>query len=88
MTMSKSKQVNKILFQLSGSIACFKACAVISALVKQGYEVQVVASRSALEFVGLATLEGLSGRAVLTSVFEPGQYMEHIHLMKCYILGV
>ena len=84
--MSKSNQANnqarKILFQLSGSIACFKACSVISALVKQGCEVQVVASRSALEFVGLATLEGLSGRVVLTSVFEPGQYMEHIHLMN------
>jgi phosphopantothenoylcysteine decarboxylase/phosphopantothenate--cysteine ligase len=78
--MLKSK--SKILFQLSGSIACFKACSVISALVKQGCEVQVVATRSALEFVGLATLEGLSGRPVLTSVFEPGEYMAHIHLMN------
>ncbi len=78
--MLKSK--SKVLFQLSGSIACFKACSVISALVKQGCEVQVVATRSALEFVGLATLEGLSGRPVLTSAFEPGEYMAHIHMMN------
>ncbi len=72
----------KILFQLSGSIACFKACSVISALVKQGCEVQVVASASALEFVGQATLEGLTGRPIHTSTFQPGEYMAHIHLMN------
>ncbi len=72
----------KVLFQLSGSIACFKACSVISALVKQGCEVQVVATPSALEFVGPATLEGLTGRSVMTSLFHQGEYMAHIHLMN------
>ncbi len=72
----------KILFQLSGSIACFKACSVISALVKGGYEVQVVATPSALEFVGPATLEGLTGRRVRSEIFQQGEYMAHIHLMN------
>ncbi|MES2856051.1 MAG: bifunctional phosphopantothenoylcysteine decarboxylase/phosphopantothenate--cysteine ligase CoaBC [Bdellovibrionota bacterium] len=72
----------KILFQLSGSIACYKACSVISRLVQTDYEVEVVATRSALEFVGLATLEGLTGRKVHTDVFESGSYMAHIDLMK------
>ncbi len=77
-----SSTATKVLFQLSGSIACFKACSVISALVKQGCEVQVVATPSALEFVGPATLEGLTGRAVMTSLFHQGEYMAHIHLMN------
>lgn len=76
--MSKSK----ILFQLSGSIACFKACQVLSSLVKEGHEVEVVATRSALNFVGTATLEGLTGRKVHSEVFENGGHMNHIRLVR------
>ena len=67
--MSKSK----ILFQLSGSIACFKACAVISKLVQNGYDVQVAATESALKFVGEATLEGLTARPVFKDIYQTGQ---------------
>ena len=73
---------SKILFQLSGSIACFKACALLSMLVKDGHEIEVVATTSALKFVGEATLEGLTGRRVHTSTFEAGTYMSHIHLAR------
>jgi phosphopantothenoylcysteine decarboxylase/phosphopantothenate--cysteine ligase len=72
----------KILLMLSGSIACYKACDVISQLVKLGHEVQPVATPSALEFVGKATLEGLSGKPVFTDVFEDGKAMAHINLAK------
>jgi phosphopantothenoylcysteine decarboxylase/phosphopantothenate--cysteine ligase len=74
--MSSSKK--KILFQLSGSIAAYKACAAISQLVQKGYEVQTMATPSALQFVGPATLEGLTGRQVLTELFQSGQMMGHI----------
>jgi len=78
--MSQSKA--HVLFQLSGSIAAYKACQVISRLVQSGVEVQTVATPAALEFVGRATLEGLTGRPVQTETFQPGAYMHHIHLMK------
>ena len=55
----------KILFQLTGSIACFKACELISRLAKRGMTVQTVASAGALRFVGAATLEGLTGRSAV-----------------------
>jgi phosphopantothenoylcysteine decarboxylase/phosphopantothenate--cysteine ligase len=71
-----------ILFQLSGSIACYKACHVISRLVQAGHAVQCVASASALQFVGRATLEGLSGNPLLTDTFEPGRWMDHIELNR------
>ncbi len=72
----------KILFQLSGSIACFKACQVISKLAQGNYEVRVAASRSALEFIGRATLEGLSGHSVASDLWENGTAMDHIHLVR------
>lgn len=77
--MSPSK---KILFMMSGSIAAFKACGLLSKLKQQGHDVQVVASRSALQFVGEATLEGLSGRKVLSDLWESGQAMDHIHAVR------
>ena len=72
----------KILFQLSGSIACFKACQLLSNLVKKGFDIEVVATKSALRFVGEATLEGLTGKKIHSDVFAPGEYMNHIHLMR------
>lgn len=72
----------KVLFFMSGSIAGFKACQVISDLKKLGTDVQVVASPSTFEFVGRASLEGLSGRQVVSSLFEEGKMMDHIHLMR------
>ena len=72
----------KILFQLSGSIACYKACFAISRLVQAGYEVETIATKSALEFVGIATLEGLTGKVVHTDTYAPGGMMNHIHLAR------
>jgi phosphopantothenoylcysteine decarboxylase/phosphopantothenate--cysteine ligase len=71
-----------VLFQLSGSIAAYKACHVVSRLVQAGHIVQTVATDSALRFVGAATLEGLTGRPVATELFASGAAMEHIHLVR------
>ncbi|MGZ3768227.1 MAG: bifunctional phosphopantothenoylcysteine decarboxylase/phosphopantothenate--cysteine ligase CoaBC [Bdellovibrio sp.] len=76
--MSKSK----VLFIMTGSIACYKACQVISRLVQNDCEVQVVATPSALKFVGNATLEGLSGNPVKSDMYTMGNVMDHIHLMR------
>jgi phosphopantothenoylcysteine decarboxylase / phosphopantothenate---cysteine ligase len=72
----------EVLFQLSGSIAAYKACHVVSRLVQAGCTVQTVATPAALQFVGPATLEGLTGRPVATDTFEPGSLMDHIHLIR------
>lgn len=76
--MSKSK----VLFMMTGSIACYKACHVVSRLVQNNCDVQVVASASALKFVGNATLEGLTGRPVVSDMYAVGNVMDHIHLMR------
>ncbi|MCB0351363.1 MAG: bifunctional phosphopantothenoylcysteine decarboxylase/phosphopantothenate--cysteine ligase CoaBC, partial [Bdellovibrionales bacterium] len=54
----------------------------ISQLVKAGHDVQVVATPSALKFVGEATLEGLTGKKVLSDNFTSGHMMDHISLAR------
>jgi phosphopantothenoylcysteine decarboxylase/phosphopantothenate--cysteine ligase len=72
----------RILFLMSGSIAAYKACQVLSRLKQLGHEVEVVASHWALRFVGEATIEGLTGRPVHQSMFGSGAHMSHIHLVR------
>ena len=79
---------SNLLFLLSGSIACYKACAVISRLAQAGVTVQTVATPAALRFVGAATLEGLSGRPVFTDVFESGRALDHIELARAADLAL
>jgi phosphopantothenoylcysteine decarboxylase / phosphopantothenate---cysteine ligase len=77
--MSQSKNV---LFLMTGSIACYKACNVLSKLKQNGYSVKVVMSRSSLEFVGTATVEGLTGQAPITDMYQAGNVMDHINLVR------
>jgi phosphopantothenoylcysteine decarboxylase/phosphopantothenate--cysteine ligase len=76
------KTGKNILFQLTGSIACFKACDLLSRLSKGGFAVQTVASAGALRFVGAATLEGITGRPPFTDLYEAGRTMDHIRLAR------
>jgi phosphopantothenoylcysteine synthetase/decarboxylase len=78
----------KILFQMTGSIACFKACSVLSRLVQAGHEVQVVTTPQVSQFVGPATLEGLSGRPVYGDLYTSGQMLNHIRLAKWADLAI
>ncbi|MFN8790175.1 MAG: bifunctional phosphopantothenoylcysteine decarboxylase/phosphopantothenate--cysteine ligase CoaBC [Bdellovibrionales bacterium] len=78
--MSKSRK--KILILMSGSIAAYKACSLISLLVKNQIHVKVAASASALKFVGEATLEGLTGEKVHSDLWEKGHAMDHIQLER------
>src|SRR6185312_10738773 len=73
---------SNIVFVLTGSIAGYKACEVISRLVQQGHRIRVVATESALRFVGEATLEGLTGKRVLTDLWTPGAALDHIELTR------
>jgi phosphopantothenoylcysteine decarboxylase / phosphopantothenate---cysteine ligase len=73
---------SNIAFVLTGSVAGYKACDALSRLVQLGHRVRAVATESALRFVGVATLEGLTGERVLTDLFEPGAALEHIQLTR------
>ena len=67
---------------VSGGIACYKAVELVRLLVKEGYPVQVIMTRGAMEFVAPLTFQTLSGRAVATETFSLTQESEigHINL--------
>ncbi|MEA3189028.1 MAG: hypothetical protein QOD99_2858 [Chthoniobacter sp.] len=58
-----------ILLGVTGSIAAYKAADLVSKLVKRGYDVHVVMTGGAQEFITPLTLQTLSKNPVLTSVF-------------------
>jgi phosphopantothenoylcysteine decarboxylase/phosphopantothenate--cysteine ligase len=61
---------------------------VISRLVQEGHEVQVVVTPSTFQFIGAAQLEGLSGKKVLSALWENGRAMDHIHLSRWADFGI
>jgi phosphopantothenoylcysteine decarboxylase/phosphopantothenate--cysteine ligase len=72
----------RLLFALTGSISCYKACHAISRLAQAGIEIQTIVTPAALRFIGPSTLEGLSGRPPLGDLWEPGRAMDHIELAR------
>ena len=78
--MSSAKK--SVLLLVSGSIAAYKAADIASKLVQSGVDVTSAMTESAAEFLGPATLHGITGRPVLTGQFdEPFEgKMAHIHL--------
>ncbi|MBC7741009.1 MAG: bifunctional phosphopantothenoylcysteine decarboxylase/phosphopantothenate--cysteine ligase CoaBC [Bdellovibrionaceae bacterium] len=67
---------------MTGSIACYKACGILSKLKQNGHQIKVVMSPSSLQFIGRATIEGLIGEAPVTDMYASGQNMDHIHLNR------
>lgn len=74
--------MSNVLYVLSGSIACYKACDAISQLVQRGHTVRCVATEAALKFVGVATLEGLTRQKVSIDLFAAGEALDHITLSR------
>ncbi len=72
-----------VLLAITGSIAAYKAPLVARLLLKGGVRVIPLLSKSAREFIGAATLSGLTGEAVRESAFEEGIAGElHVELAK------
>jgi len=71
-----------IIVGVTGSIAAYKAADLVSKLVKRNYEVFVVMTHGAQEFIGPLTFQTLSRNPVMTSVFgeKDGWRPSHIDL--------
>jgi phosphopantothenoylcysteine decarboxylase / phosphopantothenate---cysteine ligase len=70
----------RVLLGVTGGIAAYKAALVARLLVHAGATVDPVLTRGAERFVGAATFEGLTGRAVRTSVWEDIEAETHVGL--------
>src|SRR5690242_5311389 len=60
----------KIALGVTGGIAAYKAAEILRLLQDRGFQVQVVMTRAAQEFVRPLTFAALSGQKVITSMFE------------------
>jgi len=69
-----------VVVGVSGGIACYKSCYLVRRLTEAGARVDVVLTLGAAEFVRPVTFEALSGRPVLTSLWEPGRALAHVRL--------
>ncbi len=67
---------------VTGGIACYKAVELVRLLVKDGFIVQVIMTKGAMEFVTPLTFQTLSGMPVATETFNLTQESEigHINL--------
>jgi phosphopantothenoylcysteine decarboxylase/phosphopantothenate--cysteine ligase len=73
-----------IVVGITGGIAAYKACGIVSYLKSEGANIDVIMTKNACEFITPLTLETLSGNKVITDMFERPDhiYVKHISLAK------
>lgn len=78
--MAASGPGRRILLGVSGGIAAYKAVLLLRILREAGHRVRVIPTSGALEFVGRATWEALSGEDVTDSVFAGARDVDHVQV--------
>ena len=80
-----------ILLGITGGIAAYKSCELVRLLQNAGFNVRVVMTKHATEFVGPATFRALTGHQVALDLFEdPQNPIHHISLSKepdCFVIA-
>ena len=82
--MSGALDGRELILGVTGSIAAYKAVYLLRELTRGGARVTVCLSEHAREFVGPLTFRTLSGRPVLTDLFDPQSEVavEHVALAE------
>ena len=77
-------RAKNIVLGVSGGIAAYKSCEIVSSLVKLGAGVDVIMTANAEHFVTPLTFETLSGRQVVRGMFEERKEFDvrHVSLAK------
>ncbi|MFC1869891.1 bifunctional phosphopantothenoylcysteine decarboxylase/phosphopantothenate--cysteine ligase CoaBC [Chloroflexota bacterium] len=73
-----------VVLGITGGISAYKAADIASKLTQAGARVETVMTESATEFVTPLTLRNITGRPVVTDIFEPASEhsVEHIALSE------
>ena len=72
----------KILVGVTGGIAAYKACDLVSQLVKNGADVRVIMTEAAQKFVAPLTFSALTGNPTSVHMFETKENIPHIELIQ------
>ncbi len=82
--------MKKIVIGITGSIASYKTCELISRLKKKNYNIEVIMTKNAAQFVTPLTFGALIHKPVLIDDFdETGYQIKHINIVKdadCFII--
>ena len=69
--MGQAEPKARVLLGVTGGIAAYKSCELSSLLIKSGYEVRVVMTKSATQFVGPISFAAITGNPVFQTLFDP-----------------
>jgi len=70
----------RILLGITGGIAAYKAAGLLRAMSELGHEVTALPTQNALRFIGEATLEALSGKAIDSDLYADVSSVKHVQL--------
>ncbi|ANU53319.1 bifunctional phosphopantothenoylcysteine decarboxylase/phosphopantothenate--cysteine ligase CoaBC [Acutalibacter muris] len=71
-----------VVLGVTGGIACYKSAALASKLTQRGYDVEVVLTKNATEFIGPHTFESLTHNRAMVDTFDRNfqSHVEHVAL--------
>lgn len=78
--MSTAQSRPHVVLGVSGGIAAYKACELLRRFTESGYDVTVVPTAAALQFVGAPTWSALSGKPVSTEVWTDVHEVPHVRI--------
>lgn len=70
----------KIIVALTGGIACYKIATLVSRLAQAGADVRVLMTDAATKFIAPLTFQSLSGKPVVTSIWEAVDFHDSQHI--------
>lgn len=68
-----------IIVGVTGSIAAYRACEIVSALRKLSFEIKVILTKEGAHFITPLALQTLSGDKVFTDMFELPEKWDPVH---------
>ena len=79
-----AEKVKTVVLGITGSIAAFKAADLAAQFVKNGFRVEVIMTDSATKFIGPMTLRNITGRQVVTTMWDLASEfsVEHVALAE------
>jgi phosphopantothenoylcysteine decarboxylase/phosphopantothenate--cysteine ligase len=78
--MTTAEHTGTVVLGVCGGIAAYKACEILRSFTEAGYDVHVIPTSSALNFVGETTWAALSGHPVATDVWTGAHEVPHVRL--------
>ena len=80
----ENTQSSNILLCITGSIAAYKSADLARLFIKNGYNIRILMTDSACEFITPLTMQAISGNSVHRNLLDESaeQAMGHIELAK------